>query len=313
MRRVQLVAVFVLTVFIGASATGCATGEQQDAETPRAPGVSAAECSGYRALAQDQEDCAAALEGQPLVPLLSEREADVGASFECFTYPDEASLKPCATVSTGESEVRVAIVGDSHAATLAPSLTTVAQERDWGVQTIVSNGCVWTNAASSERCDQRLAEQEEILLGGEAFDIVIVSSVADDTVAPGTQQIINERFDQLVGAGSTVVVVQDNPYLNDETDACLETADADQVIEGLCDFDETDAYPFDDQYWLAAQQRDDVVSISTTDLFCKARVCPVEIGGLVVYRDGHHLTATYAESIAEELLNRIESTATPDV
>ena len=311
MRRVQLVAVFVLTVFIGASATGCATGEQQDAETPRAPGVSAAECSGYRALAQDQEDCAAALEGQPLVPLLSEREADVGASFECFTYPDEASLKPCATVSTGESEVRVAIVGDSHAATLAPSLTTVAQERDWGVQTIVSNGCVWTNSAYSEHCALRLAEQQRALVGETPFDIVIVTSVAADATSARSQQLIGDRFDQLVAAGSTVVVIQDNPHLAAEVSACMDSSSPGAVAAGHCDVAAADAYGGFDEYWLVAQGRDDIVTVPTRDLFCAEQLCPVEIGGMVVYRDTHHLTATYAHSIAPELFQRISVAVRP--
>lgn len=310
MRRVvQRIAPLLVTILVGGAATGCVSGEPQINFGISEPAVTAAECRGVNALEHSREACDAALVGQPLDPLLNERAADIGDSFECFTYADEVSLKSCAPLSPGEPEVRVAIVGDSHAAMLAPSLTTSANERGWEMQAMVSNGCVWTNSPSSERCDQRLAEQKNILLGGDHFDIVIVSSVATSTVTSETQEIINKRFDQLVEAGSAIVVVQDNPRLAAETESCIDAADSDQVIAGRCDFDQADAYPMTDQYWLVAQQRDDIASVMTSDLFCDDGVCPVEIGGLIVYRDIHHLTATYAASIADELLRRIDAAA----
>ncbi|MGN0110778.1 MAG: SGNH hydrolase domain-containing protein, partial [Cellulosimicrobium funkei] len=50
----------------------------------------------------------------------------------------------------------------------------------------------------------------------------------------------------------------------------------------------------------------DAQLIDLTRYYCSDGECPAVIGGVVVYRDGHHLTATYVESLAPVLRDRLE-------
>jgi hypothetical protein len=42
-----------------------------------------------------------------------------------------------------------------------------------------------------------------------------------------------------------------------------------------------------------------------TEYYCQPTVCPIVIGNVLVYRDGHHLTATYVKTIAPYLARAI--------
>jgi hypothetical protein len=48
----------------------------------------------------------------------------------------------------------------------------------------------------------------------------------------------------------------------------------------------------------AAQETPGVTAIDITKYFCDTRFCHAVIGGVVVYSDAHHLTTTYAVSLA---------------
>jgi hypothetical protein len=48
----------------------------------------------------------------------------------------------------------------------------------------------------------------------------------------------------------------------------------------------------------AARQTPDVTAVDITPYFCDSTFCHAVIGGVVVYFDDHHLTATYAMTLA---------------
>jgi len=41
--------------------------------------------------------------------------------------------------------------------------------------------------------------------------------------------------------------------------------------------------------------------IDLIDHLCDAKMCPTRRGDLIMYRDNHHITATYAESFAADI------------
>ena len=51
--------------------------------------------------------------------------------------------------------------------------------------------------------------------------------------------------------------------------------------------------------------------LNLTEHFCTRDVCPAVIGGAVVYRDGHHLTQTYALSLTDKIAAALVEASTP--
>jgi len=57
---------------------------------------------------------------------------------------------------------------------------------------------------------------------------------------------------------------------------------------------------------LAAAADPDVALVDLSDIYCDDTTCHTLIGGLVVYFDGHHLTATFARTLAPILGEAVE-------
>lgn len=267
------------------------------------PTEQAAECSGYRALAEGVEECSAALEGGPLVPPRAEVRGDIGNAYECYTSADETRLEECDVF--GGAGTRVAVVGNSHAAMLTPDFRTMADERGWELTLLTGNGCVWTAVPENDDCGERIAQQEALLID-DPFDVVIVVGAASKEGERDAREYIDAQFDRLIAAGSTVVVIEDNPRLSEEQRNCLQSVGDAELASGVCDISAADGYDYIDQYWDVASARDDIVMVPTRDFYCYDGTCPMVIGNVVVYRDGHHLTLTYIDSMFEELMARID-------
>jgi len=68
----------------------------------------------------------------------------------------------------------------------------------------------------------------------------------------------------------------------------------------------------DDLMVAAAEGQPGVTVVDMNDLFCRDGSCTPVVGGVVGYRDSHHITATYATTLAPYLEERIEQ-AVPEV
>jgi hypothetical protein len=105
-------------------------------------------------------------------------------------------------------------------------------------------------------------------------------------------------LDRLAGRAAHVVLLADTPragYLPAEclsTHAAIEDCDAgrDRMVDEV----------YRDREAQAAR-RAGVAIISATDWLCTAADCPLVRGSTLVFRDAHHLTATYAAKLADRL------------
>ena len=85
---------------------------------------------------------------------------------------------------------------------------------------------------------------------------------------------------------------------------CLESSGAEPAG---CGVSWSKAFDRDDPQVFAANTLDDTVQLlDMSDRFCAEGVCSPVVGNVVVYRDSHHMTASYAQLLAEELEERID-------
>jgi hypothetical protein len=65
------------------------------------------------------------------------------------------------------------------------------------------------------------------------------------------------------------------------------------------------AFPYPDPLRVAATESS-TTFVDLTEQFCPGGVCPAEIGHVTIYRDLHHLTATFVRTQASALQNAVE-------
>ncbi len=253
-------------------------------------------------------------------------KADIGEVHSCT--PDD--VEAC-TVVRG-SGPHVLVVGDSHAQMLAPMFTEMAERHDLTLSFNIQPGCTWQedllngkqNPSSDRLCEKlRVGWYDKVLPVLEPDVVLLVSRERDE--AATWQDLISRRdgrklpYDRMVYEATRdtlakirrlvprTLVVQSMVMPNDfEPDDCLTSSpDASR-----CAVPVPTLAPASDGYFQAAAAASPKIwTVSFTPAFCPdAPICEPVVDGDIVWRDNHHVTATFAEHREEQVWERITQT-----
>ncbi len=220
----------------------------------------------------------------------------------CFYGPKDATLT-------------VALVGDSHAAHWFPALERLAGERGWRLVPFTKYSCTfvdmriysaWLKREYTE-CEAWRTNVVKALQELEP-DLVVVTShrwfptiVAGDNDATRQGEAMARLLDQLPGR---IALLADTPLSRYDVPACL-SRNLDDIRR--CTTDR--AYAFGSK----PRARERVAAhltgaalVDLSDAICPGKGrCPAVVDAMIVYRDDHHLTATFAASLAPILGERL--------
>ncbi len=253
-------------------------------------------------------------EGARLRAALRARD-DVSAAYKSGCISTQKSTSPSACVSGSEdSSFHLALIGDSHAVHWEPAFTRLAEENSWKLSLYAKSACSLADLSVGigipkvlyEACDRY---RSNLLLALEEVnpDLVVITQsrsydafhiarkLSKQALAEGLLRTVN----RLEEAGIPVVLMFDGPKMNENIPECLSSPN---FKAGACDTQVQSAIGGTiDPAVLAGAQSRSLKRISMTQHFCDQRKCPAVIGGVVVYRDKHHLTATFVVSLTGDL------------
>ena len=89
-------------------------------------------------------------------------------------------------------------------------------------------------------------------------------------------------------------MIRNTPYVKFDPGECLSATPA------KCFTSRSEGAP-NDVLALAAKAESNVAFIDMNDDICGPEVCPAVVGNIIVWRDYHHLTATYSLALAPYL------------
>jgi peptidoglycan/LPS O-acetylase OafA/YrhL len=230
----------------------------------------------------------------------------------CNIGVNEAGLSSCSVGPATGYSLHLAAVGDSHNRTLMPAYLWMAERYNWRIDVIGRPGCYWTTAQQDreyrplhqrELCDRWRADLGMRLDGG-GYDAVLTTHATADSIEPRDGLTYEETAVQgMVEAWTTqtpddvpVIAILDNPQAEESNTPCVERFGA--TDPHRCAASREWALRRFDGSAEAVAQVDKASLVDMTPFFCDARTCPSVIGGVMVYRDHTHLTATYVASLA---------------
>ncbi|GAA3760706.1 acyltransferase family protein [Salinactinospora qingdaonensis] len=257
----------------------------------------------------------------PIYPPPVEADDDLSSVYAdgCQAYSNVEQLQHC-TYGPDDATTSIAIVGDSHAAAWVPAVREIAERNGWRLYTFTKSSCAFTatpiedpdtdkpytechvwNADLIEELTTELRPSLVFTSSSVSATAVGANSDSDNTdrIAEGMAHMWH-RIDQ---AGGTVVAIRDNPHVRPRTPECVELHGGNS---SQCTNARSDAFDTPDPQVRAAQETQAQVElVDLTDRFCTSTQCPPVIGNILVYRDSHHVTATYARLLSDDLLDRI--------
>ena len=270
--------------------------------SPAVSDVAQEGCQGAEAI---MEDCAPDQASGGSTPSIDNLGADNGAAFDCWRY-EGAKFKDCATELSGGDGLKVAVVGDSHAAMYLSALMPIAEERGWQLDRFVGNGCQWVADIEGDCTSEMKAVVEQLTDPDDPYDVIITAAARwayedQDNVA----QHFADAWRPAIENGTEVLVIEDAPTFTEEALQCLSLVPW-SPFAGSCSVSPEDAWTPTDPLPEAAEMAGAHL-IETRDFFCTDDSCPAVIGGVKVFRDTvGHVTDTYIQSMTPYLGERID-------
>jgi peptidoglycan/LPS O-acetylase OafA/YrhL len=268
-----------------------------------------------------QPGCAGARpQGVVPSPLISEQDSFGGTTLGpgCQVGAPDPAVRAC-TFGDAASSTRIALVGDSHAAQWEPALQAVAKERGWALTTYVRSSCplnvhspIGATSFGSTCIDWNAKVMR--LLESSDYRYVFVSSLAS-TKYPARDGLSGARWASsgfastwrtLQRAGRAVIALRDTPNPQESGITDITTCVAQhQGDPARCDVDRREAVDADPQ--LEAARAAGTPVIDMLPALCREAVCPAVVGGVMVYRDRQHITATYSRTMADALDEKLSA------
>jgi hypothetical protein len=112
-----------------------------------------------------------------------------------------------------------------------------------------------------------------------------------------------ELWERAAAPGTPFLVIRDTPRTTADVLDCLAANTQDPAA---CDQPVSSALRLDDPQELAVREVAKAELVDLNDLICTEAACPAVVGNVVVYRDSHHLTETYARLLADDLGDRMD-------
>ncbi len=229
----------------------------------------------------------------------------------CLAF--ESATTPPANCVFGNPQgtFTVALIGDSHAAALFPAVEAVAAQHGWRLLTFTKVACPFIDMRVIDIYLKReyrecTAWRDAVVQRVNALhpDLALVTMSrwiypvlpADETTA--SQGAALARMVGQIQA-ARVAIIDDPPMPSVDVPACLSAHVADIRA---CATPRAVAYGSDIgvRERIAAQAMGAGI-ISLASAVCPGNPCPAVVNGIIVYRDTHHLTATFARSLAPAL------------
>lgn len=203
----------------------------------------------------------------------------------------------------------IAVVGDSHAAMLLPGFEQVAIDKGWKIISYTKGACPWVEATVNynnkpfTQCDQWVANVTAALASVRP-DVIIAgmshyrtNSGTVDNAERSNAELVNGMrsiWAPFLSGGVKIVSVRDTPQPGVVIPDCV-AKNLDEL--GNCAVKKAEVVHPQPAEVTAAQGVKGASVLDLTDSFCFGDTCPAAIGGVLVYRDSNHLTATYARSL----------------
>jgi peptidoglycan/LPS O-acetylase OafA/YrhL len=285
-------------------------------------------CVGAAALANH---CRAAVDRGPLQESAQQAANDTSDAYgypahpaTCFARPPDYAVTVC-HFGGPHATVKVALVGNSHAAEWLPALQQIVKQRHWSLDTYLATRCanaigisqIFKGVADdSAECDAWAKNSTTQIVKGR-YDLVVMSNRVSGPARPhatidASQAAYAQGYlavlKQFQAAGLSVVGVHDTPapskYIPGNFASIPDCLAAHGSDLGSCDGPRSKYLPVEPLQAAVGQLGDPKITIvNLTKYICPQRFsrCPAVIGRIPVYFDNSHLTGMFSASLAPYL------------
>ncbi len=218
---------------------------------------------------------------------------------QCYSTMQEGSeVKECSFGELENPELTIALVGGSHSGHWFPALEPIAEKHKLKIRVFNKDACRFTNDDFEEHLTEACMEWSDNvteLLKKDPVDLIFTTAnVAFYDHIPEGYVTKWKEFEGI----SEIFAIRDNPRMPEDTPNCLAK---NPKRPKVCGISKEEALSENLPWDKLDEQPKNVTFADLSDYFCIGGYCPPIIGNVIVYRDQHHLSTYYAETLSEAL------------
>lgn len=243
--------------------------------------------------------------GVPLSFTSIRQDLPVSYGIGCHQLQTNSSVAACSFGDTS-SDTTVFLIGGSHSAQWLPAFREITQDQGFHLVSLTKSACRFFDSTEpsmadylSESCREWNLNVMQYIIENTPDMVVTLATTRGDESPVGFRQAI----EAVAEMGVTVVALRDTPSMQVDIPICLSqfwpftTPDCrvprSEVLDDMKYSTTVSALP------------ETVISVDINDEICPSTFCDVMRGDIVMWRDYHHLTATYARTLSNEIWDRI--------
>ena len=241
----------------------------------------------------------------------------------CKIVEERGRVRVCAFgVAPAKAKATFALIGDSHASHWRAALAVVARREHWRGLSVTHTSCPLSKATAKivepdrSECVQWNRQVPRWLARHPEVSTVFVAEHSGGLVVTprGTDQFgaqvagYTSAWKALPESVQHVIVIRDTPKMRGTTLGCIERAMAAHRRPGpACAVPRGRALDRDPAAVAVARARSPRFElVDMTPFLCDRRSCYPVIGGALVYKDIHHITAVYGTSLGPYLQHDVD-------
>ena len=240
-------------------------------------------------------------DGVELLPALGKLKRDMPVVYRLKCHQEQDSTEPVGCqLGDPQGGRTIVVTGDSHAAQWVPAIDKIARDHKWKLVTFTKAACPFTRAAVTDNGKpyQACAQWRDNVLaeiGKLRPDLMFTSqSRYSDTPEPAMIEGLRGIWSELNGAGVKIIAIRNTPFVKFDPGDCL-AANPDKCVTARKQVEASNVFA------LAAAPLPGVRVVDMNDALCAKETCAAVVGNIIVWRDYHHMTATYALALAPYL------------
>ena len=277
---------------------------------PQIPVQSLDELEAAQRTALDESDANVTRMPKNITPHPSEAKfADVPMPYKdgCFLRDGDPTPLDCVYAAV-DSDTKVVLFGDSHAAQWFPAIEAVAIDRHWRLEVFVKAGC----PSADVRIERQWLDPECVSWRQQVIsrvqqiqpDLLIVGSTS---YTPGGSDVgqdndavwrrgLTATLDAMRPSAKQLLIIGDTPLPAHQVPNCVLKVPGNLHYCGQTRADGVNRSRLDLERQIAAEYDGNFVSV--TNWVCGTSFCPVVLGNILMWRDNNHVSATMSRYLA---------------
>lgn len=244
------------------------------------------------------------------------------AKMGCHARQRDVEPSTC-SFGPSDSDTHIALVGDSHALQWAPAFREIAEANGWRFTVLTKSACAFADVTvrvgSPPRPYKECLDWSEQALGVlgrlKPSHVVIGQSITqrvfDLEPAKDSAEILAQSYartwQRVEELGARVIVMKDTPRLRTDVPQCLSSPGKRVSDCASRRRDVLDRPMHPDPVLLAARLAVSTSVLDFSDKICASTICPAVIDDILVWRDTHHLTATFVSHLNGEVATQLSA------